>query len=445
MRLETGTEEETLALPSVLQGYERVLRRHGIPPKNDSIFYRTLIKMSTKGRPWAEMLQELEQKESLKALANNKYDNGLLAKCLLKWIGLLVQRRKQGLRSFKSSINSVCENKENRSVNSNDNSNSMACFTFAKKELSGRAEDYGRVEEFASTAAATRKAYDPSSRRLDRMFGNLSEDEGNYRLQLKYLRKWKRMVLNARRGRAEKERRMENWLVGIHFYEQTLCSKGLLGLLHHKQELLRVDQIAVEVTKAHSARVLIQSVRLWRQHLSSRMKTATILEKLGEIRRRRLTSEAMHRLQLELVCTERLALRQRERMSNPVGPIYMTLLWLQDSSCLRWLRTFDQELQALPPVLFSPLHHLGSRSPTLRAPGNPGALSGLTLRERLCTSSATTRPQCETSSGVLGRPPSSNPSQAGKRLPYFTPRCSKRSLPSVRHRRSRWKSLSSRP
>ena len=219
--------------------------------------------MSLKKQPWTTALQEFEEKETLNTLAYNKFNSGLLAKYFLNWIGALVQKRKKSSVSKDSSMahsrTSVCENKENKSANEN----SMIYFTFAKKEHGGR-DEFGKVEEFVSTAPETHKTYAPSSRRLDQLFDNLSSDEGGYRLQLKYLRKWKRLVLNARHMRAEKERRMENWLVAINFYEQTLCSKGLLGLLHHKQSLLRLEQMGGEMSRRHRSFLLGRSLQIWR-------------------------------------------------------------------------------------------------------------------------------------------------------------------------------------
>ena len=71
---------------------------------------------------------------------------------------------------------------------------------------------------------------------------------------------------------------------------------------------------------------------------------------MADKRRVNILREGIKRMQLELATTERLAHKQHEKMGNPAAPVYITLLWLQDPSCFRWLRSFDQELQALPSV-----------------------------------------------------------------------------------------------
>ncbi len=57
---------------------------------------------------------------------------------------------------------------------------------------------------------------------------------------------------------------------------------------------------------------------------------------------------ALGRLQNELVETSRLAMKQHAKIHNPAVPVYLTLLWLQDPSCLRWLKSYEQELQTIP-------------------------------------------------------------------------------------------------
>lgn len=57
---------------------------------------------------------------------------------------------------------------------------------------------------------------------------------------------------------------------------------------------------------------------------------------------------ALRRMQNELIQTERLAIKQKEKLSNPANPIYAILLWMQDDDCLKWVKSFEQEILALP-------------------------------------------------------------------------------------------------
>jgi len=259
---ETNSKNDMPKFDDILKSYEKVMFRHGISLKNDSKFYRFMLKLCVKGKPWTEILDEYQNREQMKMVADGKFYSNLMAKYLLKWISALVDLKRN---SVKFESQSKDKGKENSSKKSNE-STSMY-FTFAKKDqqniLSGREDFSAREPAEFSAHSSTQKPYIPSSRRLDKMFDNLNYESG-YKIQLKYLRKWKRMVIEAKKRRAEKEKHMENWLVAIHFYEQTLCSKGLLGLLHNRQDTIQIENIGEELEISHSMFLLKTYFVLWK-------------------------------------------------------------------------------------------------------------------------------------------------------------------------------------
>ena len=84
--------------------------------------------------------------------------------------------------------------------------------------------------------------------------------------------------------------------------------------------------------------------------IDKRQRAKQLIEKIVKKKTVSLLAMAMKKMQSELAQTTKLASLQLARTKNPSQILYITLLWLQDPTCLHFLRSFDQELQTLPSV-----------------------------------------------------------------------------------------------
>eukprot|EP00826_Nyctotherus_ovalis_P024212 TRINITY_DN18757_c0_g2_i3.p3 TRINITY_DN18757_c0_g2~~TRINITY_DN18757_c0_g2_i3.p3 ORF type:complete len:149 (-),score=39.90 TRINITY_DN18757_c0_g2_i3:385-831(-) len=104
--------------------------------------------------------------------------------------------------------------------------------------------------------------YGPSSRRIGRLLGNLSSEQ-EHKVRLKCIRGWRQVAAELRLEKMHKEQFKEDWLVAIHFNEQMLYSKGVLGFMQHKESADRMIKVMEELEVSKAILCLSKCLHLW--------------------------------------------------------------------------------------------------------------------------------------------------------------------------------------
>ena len=355
---------QKMNLYSVLKSYEIVLERHGIRASEDSTIYRTVVKMSMKGKNVGDSLAFERNRVKKGKMANAHYEHTLMGKCYVGWLTWLIKLRRYTTRIGISRVKSTeimsrehpnTNNKENEESLSNFSKQNSSSFsqeaselllssnyslsqskpgsgeflsfqsprggssiqdvdmTFAPRsklttnlgsplrlhevyhagevntmkntmkntlntinpmktkqwELSTAPDSslhtmdstqYKQKElsqgvtyadnSYTSTSYSTSKAPQYIISISDQIPSQESLHTANSHLKLKYLRRWLLFIAQRKNHLKRKEVAIENWLVAMHFYNQTLATKGFLCLLHNTNNNYTVQQTAKEVTRA---------------------------------------------------------------------------------------------------------------------------------------------------------------------------------------------------
>jgi len=218
-------------ISNLQNSYKRTMNKYKLTL---NVRYYTLLKKITKKQPWDKYLKIYQHKVNLQDMADSKYRSTLIAKCFLKWLSLLVTR--------KQAINNLMNEKSFRRNKENQNSNIS-------------------LKHSGST-------YLPSSKRINRLFENLS-NEKEYKVKLKCIHGWRQAMIEIRQDKFYKEQFTENWLVAIHFNEQMLYTKALLGFILYKENSNKVEKAIEDIEVSRAILCLSKCLRIWQDILCS--------------------------------------------------------------------------------------------------------------------------------------------------------------------------------
>lgn len=86
----------------------------------------------------------------------------------------------------------------------------------------------------------------------------------DFKLLLKVFKAWKKQIGQRQARKAEEARQMENWVLAMHFYNQSLLTKGLLSLKHAKSLHFGYQNQVAIVSSHHEHMLRIAHFKAWR-------------------------------------------------------------------------------------------------------------------------------------------------------------------------------------
>ena len=215
-----------------------------ISPSPESKYYSILLKIFLKSKPWEQTLEDYQKRECLYVNACEHYNSRLMARSLLGFISQLIESKKN--------------NVENESIRSNEDRS--ACFTFVKKPKNSIYTDNIKVGDFLSTDSTMQNMCSTSTGRQENVLSDITsnnncQSSNKITSSKKYLNNDKKV---------KEDYNEDNMKLAMNYYKQTSYSKGLLGFLHLKQQILQIERLSDDFIVLNTVKKLKRNLNVWK-------------------------------------------------------------------------------------------------------------------------------------------------------------------------------------